>query len=626
MSLKKNEALIRALFDSAAIIILCLYPFRNIHHGLDLWDTAYSYANFEYMGLEHMDPMWLFSTYLSTAIGHVMTLLPYGHTLLGMNFYTSFVPALTAFISYLFFTRILKVPEYIAFIGEFAALSMCWAPTGSLYHYLTYFVIDMGAMLLYRGLTEDEPLTLIASGALLGLGVFIRFSNLPQVSLILAIWLYGIFEFREAYSASDSIKKPSRVEYFMKTFTRCMWYLVGYMASFVVFITYLGIRYGLSEYLESITELMNIPDTAAGYSPIDMIRALIRSYTGQIYWMLRLLFFAVVAGGIFYGLYYLCETRFKNAGDKAGSVYKSVMRIAHLAAAAIAVFSIAFITVTNEDRRIVDFNYRTYWCVFGVASLMTGFALIMGLVVFFNRKAPASERLLSVLAVFALLISAIGSNNGAYSTYNNMFLWFPFMLMIFVRFIKCTNYKWSYGLKYVMGAVVLFFMIQSTIFGSNFAFTEGCEGSEDRRGYIVTDNRVLKNIRMSYDKAYSLERLSAYIQEYSLTDREVITYGYIPGMSFYLQMPPAFNTWPDLQSYTAEKLTSRIDEISVKIEESESGAEVGEYYERPLILLCISENATDHSTDSAKWDIIYDFIEKEGYHMTYSDDMFALYE
>ena len=35
-----------------------------------------------------MDSMWLFSTYLTTAIGHFFSLLPGAGTLIGMNFYT----------------------------------------------------------------------------------------------------------------------------------------------------------------------------------------------------------------------------------------------------------------------------------------------------------------------------------------------------------------------------------------------------------------------------------------------------------------------------------------------------------------------------------------------------------
>ena len=53
--------------------ILLLYPLRHVCIGLDLRDTGYNYANFLYMGLDDMDPMWMLSTYLANVWGHVVT-------------------------------------------------------------------------------------------------------------------------------------------------------------------------------------------------------------------------------------------------------------------------------------------------------------------------------------------------------------------------------------------------------------------------------------------------------------------------------------------------------------------------------------------------------------------------
>lgn len=50
----------RRLWEFVFVAVLVLYPLRHIAWGLDLWDTGYGYANFEYMGTRHMDPMWLF--------------------------------------------------------------------------------------------------------------------------------------------------------------------------------------------------------------------------------------------------------------------------------------------------------------------------------------------------------------------------------------------------------------------------------------------------------------------------------------------------------------------------------------------------------------------------------------
>ena len=59
----------KVMAEACFLLILILYPFRHVNWGLDLWDTGYNYANFTYMGLEHMDSMWLFSTYLAMRWG-----------------------------------------------------------------------------------------------------------------------------------------------------------------------------------------------------------------------------------------------------------------------------------------------------------------------------------------------------------------------------------------------------------------------------------------------------------------------------------------------------------------------------------------------------------------------------
>ena len=81
-------------------LILLLYPLRHIRVGAEWWDTGYNYGNFTYM--DHMDPMWLLSTYLGNAAGHLLTLLPGGGTMLGMNIYTGLFVSFLALGGYFF--------------------------------------------------------------------------------------------------------------------------------------------------------------------------------------------------------------------------------------------------------------------------------------------------------------------------------------------------------------------------------------------------------------------------------------------------------------------------------------------------------------------------------------------
>ena len=73
------------LLENLFIVILAFYPLRHIGQGIDLWDTGYNYANFRYMGTEHMGSMWMFSTYLANVAGNWLTKLPNADTLRGMN-------------------------------------------------------------------------------------------------------------------------------------------------------------------------------------------------------------------------------------------------------------------------------------------------------------------------------------------------------------------------------------------------------------------------------------------------------------------------------------------------------------------------------------------------------------
>ncbi|MCM1552792.1 MAG: hypothetical protein NC092_08900, partial [Butyrivibrio sp.] len=181
-----RKPLERVWWEPLLVVFLFWYPLRHINWGLDFWDTGYNYANFSYMGLEHMDSMWLFSTYLANAAGRLMTMLPGADGLAGMNLYTGCVVSLLAIAGYLFCTRKLGISRGIAFVGELAAVSLCWCPTALLYNYLTYVLFLGCVILLYLGLTEDKRWFFFAAGVFLGCNVLVRFSHLPEAAMIVA--------------------------------------------------------------------------------------------------------------------------------------------------------------------------------------------------------------------------------------------------------------------------------------------------------------------------------------------------------------------------------------------------------------------------------------------------------
>ena len=282
----------RRLWEFVFVAILVLYPLRHIAWGLDLWDTGYGYANFEYMGTQHMDPMWLFSTYLTTAIGHFFSLLPGAGTLIGMNFYTGLSISLLAVLGYYFCTKVLKIPALLVFLGEFTAVSFCWCPTGSFYNYVTYVFYLVSVVCLYLGLARGKKGWVFAAGVALGGNVRSRFSNLPEAAMIVGVWAYGIIcwlearkeigkslgqagETTETAEKIKARKKAAGVKLRKKLLQDTGMCLAGYLTALLVLFGYIQICYGMDEYVKGILRLFSMTEVATDYTaaPLSHPRA-----------------------------------------------------------------------------------------------------------------------------------------------------------------------------------------------------------------------------------------------------------------------------------------------------------------------------------------------------------------
>lgn len=149
----------------------------------------------------------VFSTYLTSVVGNLLTKLPQADTLRGMNLYTGLFASSLALTGYFFCTRKLKMPKPVVFLGEMAALSLCWCPTASLYNYLTYVLFLFSVIFLYLGLVRDKKGYLVCAGVLLGSNVLVRFSNLPEAAMIVAVWAYDIILWLEDRKRGNRAEK-----------------------------------------------------------------------------------------------------------------------------------------------------------------------------------------------------------------------------------------------------------------------------------------------------------------------------------------------------------------------------------------------------------------------------------
>ena len=71
---------------------------------------------------------------------------------------------------------------------------------------------------------------------------------------------------------------------------------------------------------------------------------------------------------------------------------------------------------------------------------------------------------------------------------------------------------------------------------------------------------------MTQGKAEIARGLYDYLADHGLQGREVILYDMNPGLVFYLQLPPVFNSWISLESYSCEKLQADLERTKEKKE------------------------------------------------------------
>lgn len=194
----------------------------------------------------------------------------------------------------------------------------------------------------------------------------------------------------------------------------------------------------------------------------------------------------------------------------------------------------------------------SYYSVYQPCVLLL--LMAMGLAAFYliDKEADAGEKLRSILLIFMILLTSLGSNNAIFSSINNLFLVMPLFLDITYRFWKSKKHILYFPFQAILAAVILVVAVQATRFGWRYVYEEA-DGARDLSAKI-TEIPTLKGIRTSKEKADLLEEMYKTIQENGWSRQECILFGDIPGVSYYMELAPAINTWTDLRSYSPETM------------------------------------------------------------------------
>ncbi|MCR5498997.1 MAG: hypothetical protein K6F31_01225 [Acetatifactor sp.] len=650
----------RHILEACLLAVLILYPMRHVWVGGDLWDVGYNFGNFAYPGIQSMGKTWFFATYLSNAIGHLLTLLPYGHTVLGMNVYTGLFASLLAVLGYLFCTRSLKISPIFAFLGEMLALSMCWCPTAKLYDYLTYVFFLACMIFLYKGLVKEKWWMLVLAGACLGLNVFVRFSNLPEMGLILAVWAYAFFDAWERGRAADQEgaqtaeegalgaaeegeSEAGSVSWIGKGFSSlAKWTLLciaGYVIPLAIGFGWIAFRYGIGEYFQGIKLLFAMTENAADYKPLSMIAGLIWPFKEALYWIPRLVFFAVVAFLFVMVTDYLPLCLPEKAREKGQRFFVVLGWIGMIAASLAMVIWIVFPRKEGAGR-LTSFYYQSYDPVYWPCALTWMLAIGIALLHIIYLKGKKEDRLLGMMLILVGFLTSLGSNNGIYPTFNNMFVFFPYVLAEIAGFTRRTFEKASnrpksaserkadvFPVAVVLWAFLGVVSVQIFLFGIFFVF---CEGTGVKNANTaVSHNKALEGIYMSEERANALSELSEFVEREGLSGRKVILHGGVPSLSFYLGMPPAMHTWSDLDSFSRDVCLETLQGLMTDIAKND--------HEKPIVITSkkLSEfgpiypfrdsvDGVEPSGDE-KWELIRSFMGFYKYEKVFENERFVVW-
>ena len=515
-----NRVFVKFIFP----IILFLYPFMTVNHGVDVSDSTYSFSNFLFF--ENMEGMWVVSTFVSNVFGWMLTKLPFGTTILGIKFYATFLISGTVLLVYYMFRK--WMPAWIVFIGEMIAVGFCWIPAGILYNYLSYFFFALGAILLYQGLVEEKDRLLVLAGVILGFNVFVRIPNLTEMALIVGLWYY-------------LASKRRKINVIVNKTFKC---LAGYIIGILIPVIGVVSRFGISGIADMILGLAGIQSSDDTYSAWSMIISVIDAYKRTLKWAFLILLGIAMGMAMFF-----C---FKGKLEE----WKKIA----YAAGMLVLLRFLWGRGMFSFRYYEDYSAMYEWGMIGLYLIW-----IAGIYMLVSAKNSLEEKLWAVMVLVITVVTPLGSNNYTFQNLNNLFLTAPFALYTYVKIfrrkpgtgmISAITFPWK-AMLVMLGAMIL---IQSMGFHSQFVFRDGMNG--EKRDYQFEEPKALAGMYTTQTNGKSLRELIQYIENKEINQSEVVLYGDCPGLSFILDMPFAIGTsWPDLGSYHYETFVQDLEEL-----------------------------------------------------------------
>lgn len=596
-NIKKNQKIKYQWLECIFLIILLLYPLRKVFVGLDLMDAGYSLGNYRFF--DTMDKTWKLATYLANIAGVMLMKLPLGNTWIGMNAYTLMLIGITAAATYNSLRKYFK-KKWLLFLGEMMALSLCWAPSTILYHYLGYFGITAAVLILYKAVIENDRKRFIIAGVILGVCVFVRMPNITYMALIVPVW-YGAFLYGKERNNDKNI-----LIYAAKQTGYC---ILGYLLGFGVPFGVICAKYGLGAYLDMISSLFGMTDTATDYKPTSMLYGLFADYWNYGVWLLVFTVYTI-AGVILFKI-------LKHKYEKTKTC----------------IYILGMIVLLRfcYGRGMFGVDYQSYFSMYKwiTVYLLMVILLCVFLITFDIYQATvdkkvrisSSHKLWSAFLLIIIFITPLGSNNGIYPLINNLFLTAPISLCLMYENIFKYQVLSKKPVTLMIYMICICTWLQSFAFGTQFVFHDYTDNKQKREETNIKQSLSTKGLYAQVEKVENLKQLGGYLSQNDLLKKQVILYGDIPAISYIFDMEPAiYTTWPDLDSKTLELLQQDLDSLTAQKDEQELPVIIFEADKGENL-----EMQSDVLKEDEKMSAIAKFMTDNGYVLGFRGDAYYVY-
>lgn len=585
--------------DCIYILVMLLYPLTRINQGLSVIDTTYSLSNFAFFS--SMKGTWMVATYLANVIGWMLMHLPFGNTMLGMNFYTSFIVSGMAVATY----QVLKksFPKWLVFFTQMIAIGLCWAPTTVLYHYLTYMLLQFAILELFLAITKEDGKQArhyMIAGLLLGANVAVRMPNITHMMLILAVWFGTCL-----YAKEDE----NKLQLCIKNTGFC---LAGYIPGFLIPFVAICFQYGISAYPRMVYTMFAMTEKATDYTPANMLTGMFGAYFKAVIWLLPWI--------IVWAVGWILNKTKNPLNGLLSTVWCKVLYI------------LPFLVLVRFywGRGMFDFRYYNYGSVYGPAVLCMFVSAGICLIVLI--KGNKELRVLSLLALLQMFLVPLGGNNEVYPLMNDLFLLLPVAAGCVYLAYETKRLQY-YGMMPAL-LLCLLLALQSVGFHFAFALQDGIWGDKRDTKIERESLPVAAGIFTTKTNADTLQELSAFVSGQKLDGREVLLYGQVPGLGYFLNMPSALTTfWPDLDSYRTLEFEEDMKELDDGIEKHNESlpvvivsAGIGSYVDEDADAMNFFDVDKEKLEDDEKLKGIISFMEEHDYEQTFCNTAYAVYQ